>query len=320
MNPSLKTPLSGIALVLAGSASYGLLSTFVKLAYRDSFTTAEITTSQFIWGALVLTALASLTARSGPRATSTDTWRLLLAGTTTGFTSVLYYISVNYIPASVAVVLLMQSIWMGVLAECVLKRRSPTLEEAIAVVLVLFGTLLATDTFATATVHLDGRGALFGLLSAISYSGTLVATGRVAAHLTAVKRSQYMLYGGAVVALAFALLTQIGPHYLGWSLVGPDFARDRAFNPQIFGSYGLIVAIFGTILPPILLNRGFPITGVALGSIISSVELPFAAMVAFLVLGERLNPLQILGILIILGSVFMLNYRLITRSTVKAGP
>lgn len=306
-----KSLASGVLLVLAGSASYGMLSTFVKLAYRDGYTTAEVTSAQFVWGALVLTLMAAFLTKDSPRATASEKRKLMLAGTSTGFTSVLYYVSVQSISASAAVVLLMQSIWLGVLFECLLKREWPTIDKVIVVVLVLLGTLLATNALDTSNVSLDARGVIFGVLSAVSFTGTLVSTGRIAPHLPSVKRSQFMLYGGALVVLVFALLTQIGPHYLGVQLLGSDFVRDKAVEWRIFATYGLLVAVFGTIIPPLMLNKGFPITGVALGSIISSVELPFATMFAAVLLGERIGLVQAIGVALIIGSVFVLNYRMI---------
>ena len=63
-----------------------------------------------------------------------------------------------------------------------------------------------------------------------------------------------------------------------------------------------------------MLNKGFPVVGIGLGSIISSVELPFATLVAFLLLGERIGVPQMIGIGIILGAVFVLNYRLLAKA------
>ena len=42
--------LKGVFLVALGATSYGMLATFVKLAYNENFTTAEVTSSQFILG------------------------------------------------------------------------------------------------------------------------------------------------------------------------------------------------------------------------------------------------------------------------------
>lgn len=44
--------LKGVFLVALGATTYGMLATFVKMAYTEGYTTAEVTTSQFILGIL----------------------------------------------------------------------------------------------------------------------------------------------------------------------------------------------------------------------------------------------------------------------------
>ena len=42
--------LKGVVLVGLGATSYGMLATFVKLAYKENYTTAEVIVAQFIIG------------------------------------------------------------------------------------------------------------------------------------------------------------------------------------------------------------------------------------------------------------------------------
>ena len=46
--------IKGVFLVGLGATSYGMLATFVKLAYQEGFTTAEVTSAQFIYGIIGL--------------------------------------------------------------------------------------------------------------------------------------------------------------------------------------------------------------------------------------------------------------------------
>ena len=46
--------LKGVFLVGLGATSYGMLATFVKIAYNEGYTTAEVTTSQFVYGLMGL--------------------------------------------------------------------------------------------------------------------------------------------------------------------------------------------------------------------------------------------------------------------------
>lgn len=305
----------GVLYVILGSSSYGMLSTFVKIAYKHGYTISEVTLAQLTIGALALTAMAARLPKTVPRASRAEARNLILSGIPMGLTSVFYYASVQYIAASVAVVLLMQSVWIGVVAEAVQKRQWPTFSKLIAVALILLGTVFATNAL-EASAQLDVRGLALGFLSALSFSSTLYASSAVAKHLPPVKRSQLMLYGGTLVVVLFAICTQLAPHYLGLQLLSDGWTHKKAFDPSIFVNYGLFVAVFGTIIPPIMMNKGFPIVGVGLGSILSSTELPVAVMISFLLLHEPVSLVQWGGVLTILFAIYLLNYRVLSSRRV----
>lgn len=303
----------GILFVAFGASSYGMLATFVKLAYKENYSTAEVTISQFALGILIVLLLNIFSKKTAVIMSRTDVRNLMLAGTTMGFTSVLYYLCVKYLNASIAVVLLMQSVWIGVLIESLQTRKMPSLLKISAVVLVLAGTALATNIFSN-EINFNIKGFVFGFLSAISFSLTLFSTNSVATHLPPFKRTLYMLLGGSVIVVLFALLTQILPTYAHIELIkDADLIVHKEFDSRILFNYGILLSVFGTVLPPIFLNKGFPLTGVGLGSIISAIELPVSVSFAYLLLAEQVSGLQWLGILIILFAIILMNYRLIKK-------
>ena len=260
---STKNSSIGIVLVALGASSYGMLATFVKLAYQEGFTTAEVTSAQFIYGILGML-LINLFQRvkqknSVRKATTKNSLQLMLAGTSMGMTSVFYYLAVGYIPVSIGIVLLMQTVWMGVLLEWVLDKKKPSIQKTIAVFIVIIGTLLAINIFKINfnDAHIDWtKGCVLGLLAAASFTTTMFTANKIALEISAAQRSLFMLFGGGIIVFGFGLFTQIGP-----------------FNFEIFFKWGIVLALFGTIIPPMLLNAGFPLTGIGLGSIVSSLEL-----------------------------------------------
>jgi hypothetical protein len=80
--------LKGVFLVGLGATSYGMLATFVKLAYKEDFTTAEVTTAQFVYGiiGMLLINLFQKTRNKNQvvKATSKNIFQLMLAGTSLG--------------------------------------------------------------------------------------------------------------------------------------------------------------------------------------------------------------------------------------------
>ncbi len=290
------TVLKGVFLVALGATSYGMLATFVKLAYQEHFTTAEVTSSQFILGIigiLIINTFQKLKNKNtAEKPTSKNIFNLMLAGSSLGMTSVFYYLCVKYIDVSIAIVLLMQTVWMGVLLEMILDKKLPSAQKIAAVVIVLVGTILATNLINT-TNTINFRGIIWGLAAAASFTTTMFTANRVAPHITAAQRSLYMLLGGAVIVFTFGFLTQTTP-----------------YNFNIFLKWGIFLALFGTIIPPMLMNAGFPITGIGLGSIVSALELPISVLMAYFLLYEKVIVSQWVGIGLILLAIVLMNLNL----------
>jgi drug/metabolite transporter (DMT)-like permease len=88
----------------------------------------------------------------------------------------------------------------------------------------------------------------------------------------------------------------------------------QQFNPQVLWKWGLILAFFGTIFPPLFFTKGMPITGVGLGSILASIELPVSVLMAGIILREEVLPVQWTGIVLILLAVVIMNFSLVRRN------
>ena len=285
--------LKGVFLIGLGATSYGMLATFVKIAYGEGFTTPEVTIAQFVYGItgmlLINMFQKAKKGNAAVKASKKNISQLMLAGTSLGMTSIFYYLAVKYIPVSIAIVLLMQTVWMGVLFEMILEKKRPSTQKIISVIIVLFGTALATNLIQS-KVELDWRGIVLGLLAATSFTTTMFTANRVATHVSSAQRSLFMLLGGAVIVTGFSIATQTTP-----------------FNFEIFMKWGIILALFGTIIPPLLFNAGFPLTGIGLGSIVSALELPVSVLMAYFLLHEKVILLQWVGIILIILAIVIMN-------------
>lgn len=288
--------LKGVFFVGLGASTYGMLATFVKLAYQDHFTTAEVTSAQFILGiigVLIINTIQRLKNKNtAEKPTSKNILHLMLAGTSLGMTSVFYYICVKYIDVSIAIVLLMQTVWMGVVLEMILDKKAPSKQKTVAVIIVLVGTLLATNLLNN-TSTIDLRGIIWGLLSAASFTTTMFTANRVATNISSAQRSLFMLLGGALIVFVFGFLTQTTP-----------------YNFDIFIKWGIVLSLFGTIIPPLLFNTGFPLTGIGLGSIVAALELPVSVLMAYFLLNEKVIVAQWIGISLILLAIVLMNLKL----------
>jgi drug/metabolite transporter (DMT)-like permease len=288
--------LKGVFLVAIGATSFGMLATFVKIAYTEGYTTAEITISQFLLGIIVMLIINGFqkakNKNQAVKASSKNIFQLMLAGTSMGMTSVFYYLAVKYVPVSIAIVLLMQTVWIGLILEMILERKIPSTQKIIAAGVVLTGTLLATNVFQN-EIQLDWRGIIMGILAACSFTTTMFTANRIGLGISSAQRSLYMLFGGAIVVLIFAIATQ-----------------NTAFHYEILWKWGIILSLFGTIIPPMLMNVGFPLTGIGLGSIVSALELPISVLMAYFILNEQVVLIQWIGILLIILAIVIMNVNL----------
>ncbi|MBC5837324.1 EamA family transporter [Flavobacterium muglaense] len=287
--------LKGVLLVGFGATSYGMLATFVKMAYMEGYTTAEVTTSQFILGIIGILIINLFQKNKNKdkvvKATKKNIFNLMLAGTSLGMTSVFYYLAVKYIPVSIGIVLLMQTVWMGVLLEMILEKKIPSTQKIVSVVIVLVGTVLATNLINN-EIQLDWHGIMWGFLAAASFTTTMFTANRVATGISSAQRSLYMLLGGAIIVFSFSIMTQTTP-----------------FNFAIFLKWGIVLSLFGTIIPPLLMNAGFPLTGIGLGSIVSALELPVSVMMAYFLLNENVILVQWIGIILIILAIVLMNIK-----------
>ena len=285
--------LKGGLLITFGACCYGMLGTYVKMAYLAGFNTAEVTISQFSLGVMGLFIL-TLFQKQSPNTSASipairSKVRLTIAGTSLGLTSVFYYLSVRYIPVSVAIVLLAQSVWMGVLLESIVRRKVPAAGRLLSVVVIMAGTLLATAVLKQ-SVSLNWKGFAFGIAGALCYTATMYSTNHLDTHFPPLKRSLYMIAGGLIIILC---------------VFHAFISKDFSWN--IFLGWGLVVSLFGTILPPLLFTRGMPLAGMGLGAILASIEIPISIIMAKILLHEQVITSQWIGVGLILGAVVLMN-------------
>lgn len=284
--------LKGILLVAIGASSYGVLATIAKSANLAGYHTGEIVLSQVTLGLLGVIILHFVWGRKDTKSTPitlSERKKLILFGSAMGLTSTFYYLSIKYMDVTLAIIFLMQSIWMGVVWEAFREKKFPTAKKIIAAIAILIGTALTVNVL-DADFSLPLLGIFYGLLSALSYTATIYISGAIAPKSNPATKSMYSLTGSALTCLLI----------WAWQ-VFPDFQW------SVIPEYSIYLALFGTVIPPVLFAKGMPITGIGLGSILSSLEIPVSVICAWIFLSETLLWVQISGIIIIMISVVVMN-------------
>jgi len=185
----------------------------------------------------------------------------------------------------------MQFVWIGSLIEFLLFKRKPSRTQLYSMILVLGGTLLAAGLFNQQQLQLSLSGVLYGLLAATFYSIFLIVMSRFGNGYPPVQKSAFMLTGSCLLIF----------------IVFPPAFFFNGILARGLWQWGLLLSVFGTVIPPLFFAVGIPKIGVTISSIISAAELPVAVAMSYLILGENVSGLQWIGIVIILSAIVVSN-------------
>jgi drug/metabolite transporter (DMT)-like permease len=271
--------------VFIGACSYGLLSTIIKLSYEEGFEFADIINSQYFFGWLLLGLIMLFS--SSEKVTKKQFILLSVFGTTTSLTGIFYYLSLQVIPASIAVVLLFQFTWIGIVIEAVVDRRFPTINKISSAIIIFIGTLLAGNLFSSSIDELDTLGVGYGLLAALAFALFIFVSGKVEINLPPIQRSFFMTSGALVLLLI---------------LFSPSFLYNGSLTSGLW-KYGLMLGIFGVVFPVVFYAIGAPKINTGLGTILGAGELPVTVIASVIILKEAVTYLQWVGIVIIFAGI-----------------
>ncbi len=293
--------IKGGILVLLGAVSFGFLSTIVKFAYANGYTLGEITGSQAFTGMIILWLAywisSSIKKKKNENISHEDKittkwWKVSFAGIFTGLVGIFYYQCVKLLPASIAIILLMQYLWISIIIEALVFKKKPTKKQLLLLGIVFIGTFLAGGIFSEEVV-LNIEGIIYGLLAATSYAIFLIASGRVGNDLPVLKKSALMITGSCVATFI---------------IFPPLFFFNGVYIGGLF-FWGLALALLGTVIPPYFFSYGIPRVGVSIGAIISAIELPTATLSSALILQESVDTFKWIGVGLILLSIIATNIK-----------
>lgn len=276
--------------MLIGAASYGLLSTVTKLAYQQGFTTGDMTGSQMFLGCVGFW-LGS--ANYWPKLFQLPTRTivaLLLGGAVSALTGIFYYLALQQLTASFAIILLFQFAWMGIFFDWLFHKRQPTRWQWLAIVFILAGTYLAaghqTDFDAE---NITITGTVLGLLSAVTYTLFINLSGHLATDVPALMRNTWMVTGSMLFT---------------FTVFPPTFLFDGSLGAGLW-FWGGFLGLFGILIPFHFYAKGVPQIGAGMAAILGAVELPVVIVMSSIWLRETMTVVQWLGIMIILVGVII---------------
>ncbi|MBO0359986.1 DMT family transporter [Hymenobacter sp. BT186] len=149
-------------------------------------------------------------------------------------------------------------------------------------------------------------GSLMVLLCAATYSVYLVGSGRIIPRVGANKFTAYAMLAATVGVLGHFLVVNAG--------------KGVALSPDIW-QYGVLLAVFSTVLPSFMLSQGLKSIGSNNVAVISGIGPVSTIVQAHFVLGEKIFFTQVLGTLIVIVGVLLIGWkREVPLTEPKPGP
>ncbi len=214
--------------------------------------------------------------------------KLMLMGALFAFTAGSAFFALERIPASTFTVVIYSYPAMVALISLFLGERL-SLRGWIALGLTVIGILLTVPDFGAGFT--DMLGIIFTLSNAITYALYIVISGRLLrGHTQLVSASMWSITGTFVTMVAVSLLRG-----LNW----PD-------DPAQWLTL-IAMGLISTVIPIFAFYSGMQKLGAPRAAILSTIEPVFTLGLAFLLLGERIRAIQIVGAALILGSVILLQ-------------
>jgi drug/metabolite transporter (DMT)-like permease len=216
--------------------------------------------------------------------------RLWGIGSVFVFNSVAYFMALDALPASVtALVLFSYPVIVALFAA--LAGVEPLTWRSLLAALGAFAGCALTAGGLELSAGLPVRGVAWALAAAVVYAGYVVLSSRFGNGVPARVLALHVVQVAALLCVVFAVL-------------GPGLALPR--EPRAWLSVAAI-ALVSTVVSMIAFLAGMALVGPSRASVLASLEVLVTLVLAFLLLGERLSPLQWAGAALILGAVAFQN-------------
>ncbi|MDO5043680.1 MAG: DMT family transporter [Coriobacteriia bacterium] len=274
------------AIVFAGGLSYGAVASIIKISYTYGFSQQEVFFSQILFGWLIFLSIVLgrlLFAGKKIHATAKQAIKLVLSGFVNAGTTIFYTYSLTRLDASLAITMLFQFTWMGILIQAITTKSKPSLPHIVSAFIIFAGTVLASGMYAGTRGNFDLIGITFGLIAALCCALFMYLSGSVALELHVVDRSFFFATGALIVAL----------------FVFPGFFASGALEAGVWKT-GLLLGFLSLVIPVFLFSLATPHLPSGLSTIMASSELPMSILCAIMILGEYVAPLRLLGVAVIL--------------------
>lgn len=263
----------------------------MKLAFAESLTPWQLLSLQSLMSAAVLLAVSLIFRRDALRLSWRQILSILPAGLGSLGTAVGFTLSLQYLDASLAALLLFTFPAFVVLGAVIFLKERISVVQWVSLGITLFGSALASEALSSGGLEVPLAGIALALLAAIS-------------------AAFFNLFGQKLLkdkdTLSVTTYSQLWSTVLLLSVIRPTFLLAGEISRT-----GLLmaagVAIVASVIPFFLLLKGISLIGASRASIVGTFELPVTIALANLILREPVTPVRAAGAILVVLAIILLE-------------
>ena len=282
---------SGLALAVLGALGFSFKAVLVKAAYRYGVDAETLLALRMLYSLPLFLLLGVLAARGAPVAINAADLRALALLGALGYyaSSYLDFLGLEHISAALERVILFIYPTIVVLFTAWREQRVPPRPTRAALLLCYAGVALVVTHDLRAGGGEVWIGGAMVFASAVSYAAYLLRAAPLLGRLGSAHVAAWATAVACVLALAqYAALRPLAA---------------LAVLPWPVHALSIAMAVFCTVLPILLVSEAIQRLGAGPTAMIGSLGPVMTLLLAWLVLGEALGPLQLLGAALVVGGV-----------------
>jgi drug/metabolite transporter (DMT)-like permease len=275
-------------MVLVSATAFGTLAIFAKFAYSSGLGTEQTLAFRFLFAAIGMWVLSTALGQHPLRLRRSQLVTLGLLGAVvyTG-QSLTYFIALRTLPASLVVLIAYIYPCLVVVAGWLFLRRRVSIWHGVALAASFLGVAMLVGG-----AHFQLAWALvLAIASPTIYTAYILIGERVMQSVPAVAASAVIMSGAA---FAFCILAAVG---------------HQASPPRNATGWAVVIGIafVPTMLAISLFLAGLPRVGAARAALLSTWEPVVTVLLAVVLLGDRLTPVQLVGGVLVLLAVIVVQ-------------
>ncbi|MDP4143747.1 MAG: DMT family transporter [Bacillota bacterium] len=281
----------GYIYAVASAILFGTAGMFIKSILSIGLDSVQILTIQYIIAVIIMFSVISILNKDQLKVSKKQIMHLAVLGVLGNtFMTIFYYMAFKYLPVAVVTMLLYTYPIIIFIYTLIFKREGFHYKGIAAVLMAFTGCFLVLNINVNSSEY-SIAGMIFAFLAAVFYAFMNLYSERTLSNIPAIVTNAY-----STLFSLFSLVLYSPPIFLFHSNINPKSLV-----------YIAALAVFCEIIPLTLLYSSLKYLGSMKVSVIGNLELPTSMMMGYIMLGEKIGLIQVLGAIIIVYAAYLVK-------------